>query len=139
MHSPHIEPPLAAAAAIPPLVMAFFTPDDWQRFLGPLGGLALSIAMLGVMLAFARSRIKREDERARQDREDRDKRHKEQLDELRESRGDHKAAMQQIMALTAESIKAQGRSTVAVESVDRTLQYLTKELECRPCQAKKML
>jgi len=37
------------------------------------------------------------------------------------------------MALAVESIKAQGKATVAIESVDRTMQHLTAEWERKPC------
>jgi hypothetical protein len=91
---------------------------DWGNAIGPYGGYFISLAMLGLFIQRDRASTKTAE-----------RRHAETI-AMQKANGD------QLMGLTVEGIKAQGRATVAIESVDRTLQYLSKEMGERPCQAK---
>ena len=96
---------------------AFEGAEGWAKAIGPYGGYFISLAMLGLFIQRDRYATKTAE-----------RRHAETI-------AMQKANAEQLLGLTVEGIKAQGRATVAIESVDRTLQYLTEEMGKRPCQA----
>lgn len=99
------------------------TEQDWTRLLGPQGftvGLILAVIVLwgnGLM------REKNENKRREKEEAKREARHVETIGLQREN-------SDKLMALTVESIKAQGMSASAISR-------LVDELEARPCSAGK--
>lgn len=127
----HHAPPdtLASFGIVFASLTGWLTDKDWERLVGPWGGMLVSLGMLLIILRHTAARQKHQDQQAELDRQDRERRHQEAI-ALQKENAD------KLMAITVETIKASGRATVAIERVDSTLQYLTAELEKRPCQVK---
>jgi hypothetical protein len=124
---------LALASVFTASITGWLSDKDWERIVGPFGGLVVSLLMLLVLIRHSSARIKRDDERAAHDREEREKCHQEAMKIQRELGKRLDSQGEKLMAITVESIKAQGKATVAIESVDRTMQHLTAEWERKPC------
>jgi len=99
--------------------------------IGPWGGMLVSLIMLAIIIRHTAARQKHQYQQAELDRQDRDRRHSEAMAMQKDN-------AEKLMGITVESIKASGRATLAIERVDSTLQYLTQELEKRPCQLKNL-
>lgn len=97
------------------------TESDWARITGPVGGLVIAAICLFGLAAYFVVKTKKEDQTN-------EKRHAESLKLQRE-------LLDKVFEIQGEQAKIQIRTTVAVESVDRTLQYMTAEMAKRPCQA----
>lgn len=134
MH-PRIIPPdtIAIASVWTASVTGWLSDKDWERIVGPFGGLVVSLLMLLVLIRHSAARLRRDDERAKHEREERERRHVEAM-AIQRALGERlDAQTERVMELTAESIKAQGKTALAIQSVDRTLQSLTAEWERKPC------
>ena len=112
--------------------------QDWSRLLGPQGftvGLIFAVVVLwsnGILDRRAKEKRDavaqiKEDERREKEESAREKRHADLVSTNKEN-------ADSLKALTVESIKAQGKATHAVETMDRNIQRLTVELSERPCQ-----
>lgn len=117
------------AVSVASLSSSVFSAEDWGKAIGPYGGYFISLFMLGLFIMRDKASTKQQRDDKAKSEEATERRHAETLAIQKENAA-------QLMAITVESIKAHGRATVAIESVDRTLQYLSGELEKRPCQQK---
>jgi hypothetical protein len=117
------------AVTVASLSSSVFSADDWAKAIGPYGGYFISLFMLGLFIMRDKASTKQQQLDKLKTEEATERRHNETLTLQKENSA-------QLMAITVESIKAHGKATVAIESVDRTLQYLTGEIEKRPCQRK---
>lgn len=132
-------PPEAVAA---PVLLASLTgwlsDKDWERLIGPWGGMLVSIAMLGILLRHTASRMRKDDE-------NRDKRHSESM-AVQKALGERlDKQSEKLQEIAIESIKAQAKVAGAIERFDSNAQRLTVEfrelndnLKQRPCQLKPM-
>ena len=113
-------------------IFNFFSESDWNRITGPFGGLVVSLAMLVLLVRHSAARIRKDDER-----------HNESIAVQKLLIGKLDRQAEQHMELTKRCLESEKRTTVAIESVDSTLQLsasrmedLTRELRSRTCFAK---
>jgi hypothetical protein len=102
-------------------ITGFLTDKDWDRVVGPWGGMMISILAAAIML---RMYVKIQD----QERKDKADRHREMMEALtgQVTKNDH--LNERVMDLTAESIKAQARVVGAIERFDSNAQRLAIEV-----------
>lgn len=107
--------------------LGMLSETDWLKITGPHG--FLFGAVIAVLVLWNSGRVREKNETARREKEElaREARHAELV-------ATNKENAESLKALTVESIKAQGKATHAVETMDRNIQRLTNELAERPCQ-----
>ena len=126
--------PIAAAAVFTASLTGWLTDKDWERLVGPWGGMLVSLCMVVVLLRHSAKRISKEDT-------ERERRHQESM-ELQTKLGERLDKQNESMqAVAIESIKAQAKVTGAIERLDSNAQRMTLEfrelsdgLKVRPCQ-----
>ena len=101
--------------------LAVISDADWDRITGPHGFLFGAVVAIGIL--WNAGRVREKNESARRDKEEaaREARHAELV-------ATNKANAESLKALTVESIKAQGKATHAIETMDRNIQRLTIEV-----------
>lgn len=109
--------------------MAVISDSDWDRITGPHGFLFGAVIAIGILWNAGRVREKNETKRRDKEEEAREVRHAQLVATNREN-------AESLKALTVEAIKAQGKATHAIETMDRNIQHLTNQLADRPCQLK---
>jgi hypothetical protein len=129
-------PPPEAIAA--PVLLASLTgwlsDKDYERLIGPWGGMLVSIAMLAILLRHTASRMRKDDE-------NRDKRHAESM-QMQTALGERLDKQnERLQEIAIEGIKAQAKVAGAIERFDSNAQRLAIEfrelndsLKQRPCQ-----
>jgi len=108
-------------------VFAIISETDWSRITGPHGVAFVAIAAVIVLWASGMRKDKREDERRAKEESSREARHAESI-RLQKENAD------KLIEITVENIRAAGKVTQAITSMDRTIQHLSNELSDRPCQ-----
>ena len=107
--------------------LGLLTETDWLKITGPHGFLFGSV--IAVLVLWNSGRVREKNEQLRREKEEaaREQRHNQLV-------ATNKENAESLKALTVESIKAQAKSTHAIETMDRNIQRLTNELSERPCQ-----
>jgi hypothetical protein len=108
-------------------ITGWLSDKDWERMIGPWGGMMISVVMLGILLRHSAKRITKEDERAKTDREERERRHSESLAAMRETHGKFEQLHTRAMDTQLETAKALLKLSHASEK-------LHDEMRGRPCQ-----
>jgi hypothetical protein len=108
-------------------IVAIISEADWARILGPHGVAVCAILGLAIVWGSGLRKDKREDERRAKEESSREARHAESI-RLQKENAD------KLIEITVENIKAAGKVTQAITSMDRTIQHLSNELSDRPCQ-----
>lgn len=114
-------PPEAVAA---PVLLASLTgwlsDKDWERLIGPWGGMLVSIAMLAILLRHTATRMRKDDE-------NRDKRHTESMQVQKELGERLDKQNEKLQEIAIEGIKAQAKVSSAIERFDANAQRMTIE------------
>ncbi|MEI8044233.1 MAG: hypothetical protein WCL11_22675 [Verrucomicrobiota bacterium] len=118
---------------------AYLTSDDWDKLLGPLGCLVLSIIMLGVFISHARNRMRREDARNEARERESERRHEDGMKAQKMLYEAHAIKMEsfltQQMAASLEQIKANLRQSSATSEMARSIEKLAFQIQ--GCQHRK--
>ena len=129
-HGP--ENALATAALATASLTGWLTDKDWERLVGPWGGLLISVGMLGILLRHSAKRIAKEDIRSNEDRAERERRHKEQIDVMRETHA-------KFESLHVRSMDTQLETAKALLKLSHSCEMLHGEMRGRPCQLRREL
>jgi hypothetical protein len=105
---------------------------DWERAIGPYGGLLVSLLMLLVLIRHSAARIKKEDARAEKDAAERERRHKEQLDAMASTHS-------KFEVLHTRQMDAQLETAKALLKLAHAQETLHSEMRGRPCQVARHL
>lgn len=103
-------PPLPLEFAMIPLIFAGITSwiddKDMERFIGPWGGLVISLLLCAVLLRHSAKRIRREDDRAKEDAAERKLMHQENLAAMEKTHSKFEAIIGRQMDCQLETAKA---------------------------------
>lgn len=117
---------LAGATVVMASLTGWLTDKDWERMVGPWGGLLLSVCMCGILLRHSAKRIKREDERSELERQERERRHAESMALQRESHA-------KFETLHTRAMDAQLETAKALLKLSHSNERLHDEMRGRPC------
>lgn len=128
-HGP--ETSIATAALATASLTGWLSDKDWERMIGPWGGLLISVFMLIILLRHSAKRIAKEDARSNEDRAERDRRHKEQLEVMRETNS-------KFESLHIRSMDTQLETAKALLKLSHSFDMLHEDVKARPCQPQRL-
>ena len=118
---------IATAALAIVSLTGWLSDKDWERMIGPWGGMLISLAMLVLLVRHSAKRIAKEDARSEKEAAERERRHKEQLDAMKETHA-------KFESLHIRSMDTQLETAKALLKLSHSCEMLHSEMRGRPCQ-----
>lgn len=104
-HSP-LPPELAGVAVITAGITNWISQEDWDRLIGPWGGFVISLLLCALLLRHSAKRIRREDDRAKDDAAERKAMHQENLEAMEKTHLKFENLSNRQMDTQLETVKA---------------------------------
>lgn len=126
MTNPPLPPELAAAAVVVAGLTNWITDEDWDRLVGPWGGFLISLMLCALLLRHSAKRIRREDDRAKEDALERKTMHKESLEAMKETHS-------KFDVLSNKQMECQLKTAEALLLLSNSNTNLHEEMRRRKC------
>lgn len=101
-----LPPELAGVAIVTAGITNWISQEDWDRLIGPWGGFVISLLLCALLLRHSAKRIRREDDRAKEDAADRKAMHQESLTAMEKTHTKFETLANRQMECQLETAKA---------------------------------